>query len=82
MPFKTTPDAAGYDLYAAENKDILPGSNTMVSRNLRIAIPNDFLGNIFSRSGIFLKHKITAEAGVVDAGYRGIVHVLLFNHSD
>lgn len=82
VPFKTTPDAAGYDLHAAENKDILPGSNAMVSRDLRIAIPKGFFGKIFSRSVLFLKHKITAETGVVDAGYHGILYVLLFNHSD
>ena len=29
-----------------------------------------------------MNHKITAEAGVIDSGYRGIVQVLLFNHSD
>ena len=80
--FKTTPDTVGYDLYAAEDKDILSGSNAMVSLDLRIALPKSFFGKIFLRSGLFLKHKITAEAGVIDSGYRGIVHVLLFNHSD
>ena len=29
-----------------------------------------------------MNHKITAEAGVIDSGYRGIVQVLLFNHFD
>ena len=29
-----------------------------------------------------MNHKITAEAGVIDSRYRGIVQVLLFNHSD
>ena len=82
VPYKTTPDAAGYDLYAAEDKDISPGSNAIVSLDLRIAIPKGFFGKIFSRSGLCLNHKITAEAGVTDSGYRGIVNVLLFNHSD
>ena len=34
------------------------------------------------RSGLFLNHKIIAEAGLIDCGYQGIVQVLLFNHSD
>ena len=42
----------------------------------------DFFSKIFPRSGLFLNHKITAEAGVIDSGYQEIVHVLLFNHSD
>ena len=82
IPYKATPHAAAYDLYAAENKDILPKSNGNVSLDLRWAIPKGFFGKFFSRSGLFLNHKVTAEAGVIDSGYRGIVQVLLFNHSD
>ena len=82
LPLKATIDSAGYDLYAAEDVDILPRSNAVVSVDLRIAIPFGFFGKTFSRSGLFLKHKITAEAGAIDSGYRGVVHVLLFNHSD
>ena len=82
VPYKATPDAAAYDLYVAENKKILPNSNAIVSLYLRTAIPKGFFGKIFSRSGLFLNNKITAEAGVKDSGYHEIVHVLLFNHSD
>ena len=45
-------------------------------------IPEGFYGKIFSRSGPFLNNLITAECGVIDTDYRGIVHVCLFNHSD
>ena len=80
--YKATPDAAGFDLYAAEETNVLPNSKAIVSLDLRMAIPKGFLGKIFSRSGLFLNHIITAEAGVFDSDYRGIVKVLLFNHSD
>ena len=76
VPYKTTPDTAGYDLYAAEDKDISPGSNAIVSLDLRIAIPKGFFGKIFSRFGLYLNHKITAEAGVIDSAYRGVVNAL------
>ena len=69
-------------MYAAENKEILPKTNIIVSLDLRIAIPKGFFGKIFSRSGLFLNYKITAAAGVFDSGFRGIVQALLFNHSD
>ena len=82
VPYKATPDAAGFDLYAAEETNILPNSKAVVSLDLRMAIPKGFVGKIFSRSGLFLNHGITAEAGVIDSGNRGIVKVLLFNHSD
>ena len=81
VPYKATPDAAGFDLYAAEETNVLPNSKPVVSLDLRMAFPKGFFGKIFSRSGLFLNHGITAEAGVIDSGYRGIVKVLLFNHS-
>ena len=82
VPYKATPDAAGYDLYAAEATNVLPKSHAIVSLDLRWAIPRGFFGKIFSQSRLFLNHSITAEACVIDSDYRGIVKVLLFNHSD
>ena len=79
---KATVNSAGDDLYAAEDVEILRRSNAMVSLDLRIAIPTGFFGKIFSKSGLFMRHKITAEAGVIVSDYRGVVYVLLFNHSD
>ena len=81
-PIKATVDSAGYDLYAAEDVDILPRSNALVSLDLRIAILTGFFRKIFSRAELFVRHKITAKAGVIDPGYRGVVYVLLSNHSD
>ena len=82
VPIQATPDSAGYDLYAAESKDILSNSNGVVSLDLRRVIPSGFYGKIFSRSGLFLLNKITVEGGMIDSGYREVVKVLLFNHSD
>ena len=45
VPFHATPDAAGYDLYAPEEKNFLLKSNAIVSLDLRWAI-----GKIFSSS--------------------------------
>ena len=82
VPYQAIPEAAGCDLHAAEEKSILAKSNAIVSLNFRWTIPKGFYSKIFSRSGLSLNHSITAEAGVIDSGYRGIVKVLLFNHSD
>ena len=82
VPFQATPDSAGYDSYTAVSTNILPKSHAVVSLDLRWAIPKGFYGKILSRSGLFVKHLITAEAGVINSGYRGIVKVLLFNHSE
>ena len=69
-------------MHAAEATNVLPKSNAIVSLDLRWAIPKGLFGKIFSRYGLFLNHSITAECGVIDSCYRGIVKVLLFNHSD
>ena len=42
VPYKATPDAAAYDLYAAENKKILLNSLAIVLLDLRITIPKEF----------------------------------------
>ena len=41
-PQKATEESAGYDLYAAEAKTILPGKNELVCLDLRWAIPKGF----------------------------------------
>ena len=76
---QATPHSAGYDLYAAEAKTILPKDHGIVSLELRWEIPNGFYGKIFSRSGLLVRHMITA-GGVIDSDYRGTVKVLLINH--
>ena len=50
FPYKANSEAAGYDLFATEDKDILPKKNAIVSLDLRIAIPKGFFGKVFSRS--------------------------------
>lgn len=65
VPFKVTSGSAGYDLYAAEEKNVLPKSFEVVSLDLRWAVPKGFYGKIFSCSGLFLNHLVTAEGGVI-----------------
>ena len=58
----------------------MPKDLGIVSLELRREIPNGFYSKIFLRSGLLVKHLITAEGGVIDSDYRGIVKVLLINH--
>ena len=79
-PYQASEDAAGYDLFAAETKTILPKSTDAISLDLRWAIPSGFYGKVFLRSGILKEHFVTVDAGVIDSDYRGIIQVLLVNH--
>ena len=66
---RATPDSADYDQYACKAKTILPTDVGIVSIDMRWGIPQGFYGKIFSRSGLFINHMITAEAGVIDSDY-------------
>ena len=59
----------------------MPNSADTVSIELRWAIPSGFFGKIFLCSSILKDHLVTADAGVIDSDFRGIVEALLINHS-
>ena len=79
-PYQATEDSAGYDLFAAETKTVLPKSVGIISLDLRWAIPTGFYEKLFPRSGILKDHFVTIDAGVIDADFRGIIKVLILNH--
>ena len=80
-PRQATEGSAGYDLYVAETKTILPHSTDTVSVELRWAIPNGFFGKLFLRSSILKDHLVTVDADVTDSDFRVIVEALMVNHS-
>ncbi|MBI4149822.1 dUTP diphosphatase [Candidatus Woesearchaeota archaeon] len=70
---------AAFDLRAAENCILKPLQHTMVKTGLKMSIPQDHVGLIWDRSGLAAKHAITTMAGVIDAGYRGEICVVMIN---
>ncbi len=80
MPTRGTEQAAGLDLYAAESKMLIPGDRAIVGTGVSIAIPKGFVGLIWPRSGLAVRHGIDVLAGVIDADYRGELCVVLINH--
>ena len=82
IPTWGSPDAAGYDLYSAEEKVVPAHGKMLIDTQISIATPPGTYGRIAPRSGLAAKNMIAMGAGVVDAEYRGVVFVLLFNHLD
>lgn len=74
--------AAGYDVYASSDGVVPARSKAVIPTGVAVAVPDGTYGRIAPRSGLAAKHSIDVGAGVIDADYRGEVHVLLFNHSD
>jgi dUTP pyrophosphatase len=60
---------------------IEPGERALISTGLAVEIPADHAGIVAPRSGLALRHGISIvnTPGVIDAGYRGEVQVLLLN---
>lgn len=70
---------AGFDLRAGEELLVAPGEQVLVPTGLRLAIPLGWVGIVKDRSSMALK-RIYTHAGVIDAGYRGEVKIVLSNH--
>ena len=74
-------DDAGYDLRALEAVTLAAGERAMVRTGLAIELPAGHAGLVLPRSGLAARHGITLvnAPGLIDAGYRGEVKVLLLN---
>lgn len=72
---------AGWDIRSPEFIILKAHDSIFVDTKLRMLIPGGYVGMIKSKSGLNVKHGITAE-GVVDAYYTGTIGVKLYNNSD
>jgi dUTP diphosphatase len=80
-PERVHDDDAGFDLHAAEAATLAPGERASVGTGIAVEIPEGHAGLVVPRSGLAARHGIGVvnAPGVIDAGYRGEVRVLLLN---
>ena len=69
---------AGMDLFSCIECRLEPGAITGVGTGIQMAIPKGYVGLVWDKSGLSLGG-IHCLAGVVDAGYRGEIRVVLTN---
>jgi dUTP pyrophosphatase len=93
MPTRAHNTDAGLDIYTPRKvtvpgcrgiistflTDIRIGYNT-IDTGVHVEIPKGYVGFIKSKSGLNVKHGLTAE-GVIDSGYTGSIVVKLYNHT-
>jgi len=81
LPSRAHPGDAGLDLYACESAHIGPGERWGVGTGVAVEIPEGYAGLVLPRSGLAREHGITLvnSPGLIDAGYRGELRVLLLN---
>lgn len=79
IPTRSTPHAAGLDLYAIEQVALLPNTPTAIRTGIAIQIPHGHVGHVWDRSGLGRKG-VRVLAGVIDSDYEGelVVCVALF----
>jgi dUTP pyrophosphatase len=84
LPAYMTLHAAGMDLYAELDSDVLlfPGERTLIPTGIAIALPEGYEAQVRPRSGLALRHGITMlnTPGTIDADYRGEIGVIVVNH--
>ncbi len=81
LPTRAHHDDAGLDLYALENFELAPGQGGLARTGIAVAVPAGHVGLVCDRSSLARRGLKTA-GGVIDAGYRGELGVVLWNISD
>lgn len=79
LPTYAHPGDAGLDLYSYEDYVLRPWERRGVSTGIKMEIPVGFVGLVWDKSGRALREGLHTLAGVVDAGYRGEIQVVLEN---
>jgi|SRR3989344_2277051 len=79
IPQYAHPGDAGMDFFSLEELVIKPGETKQIKTGIAIAIPSGYVGLFWDKSGIAAKHSVHSMAGVIDAGYRGEILIVLRN---
>jgi dUTP pyrophosphatase len=81
LPERAHAGDAGLDLTAVEPLELAPGERGAVPTGLAVAIPPGHAGLVVPRSGLARRHGVTVTnaPGLIDAGYRGELQVLMVN---
>jgi len=83
LPRYMTPSAAGMDICAAVEKNLVleKGTVSLIPTGFAVAIPEGFEIQIRPRSGLAVKHGIGIinSPGTIDADYRGEIKIAVIN---
>jgi dUTP pyrophosphatase len=78
LPVKAHKSDAGFDLFAIQDFSVAPGQIVKQPINVCLELPESTYAEITSKSGNGSKG-LLVYAGIIDQGYRGIVHVVMTN---
>ncbi len=81
LPARAYAGDAGLDLVACDAVELGPGERGIVSTGVAVEIPDGYAGFLLRRSGLAANNGVTVlnAPGLIDAGYRGELKVILLN---
>jgi dUTP pyrophosphatase len=81
LPTRAHAGDAGLDLYSVLPVTLRPGERASVGTGIAVEIPAGQAGLVVPRSGLAARHGVAVvnAPGLIDAGYRGELRVLLLN---
>jgi dUTP diphosphatase len=81
LPAGAYPGDAGLDLASVEDAVLEPGERRVIGTGLAVAIPDGHAGFVQPRSGLAARHGIAIvnSPGLIDAGFRGELRIVLLN---
>jgi dUTP diphosphatase len=81
IPSRAHPGDAGLDLCALRGAILQPGARASIATGIAVEIDSGHAGLVLPRSGLAARHGISVvnAPGLIDAGYRGELRVLLLN---
>ena len=80
LPTRAHHDDAGLDLYALEDIRLEPGKGCVARTGVAVALAPGHVGLVADRSSL-AKRGLKTAGGVIDAGYRGELGIVLWNLS-
>jgi len=78
LPVKAHAEDAGFDVFATSDFTVWPGQVVKHPLNIKMKIPAAAYVSIETKSGLGIKG-LLVYAGVIDSGYRGVVHAVMSN---
>lgn len=72
---------AGMDVFSVSEVVLAPGERAIIPTGIAMAVPQGYVALVWDKSGRAVKEGLTTMAGVIDAGYRGEVGIVMLNTS-
>lgn len=81
LPIKANNGDAGFDIFSRLNITLMPQERYKFPLGFALECPDGYMVLIQSKSGLADKNGILTIGNVIDSGYRGECHAILYNSS-